>query len=160
MTPYDIYQALDHDRFAAWWEKKYPGRLLHAIPGIGKIRHDGDRFVFDAAGKDAAILLINDDLVAWYHDKTTIAYQFNGHIFDANISGLCEAVVYGKSFQAHDSVMSWLIADCTGGCPLSESIWLEYKQLPEITVSTAEMARRVEQAMNRLAKVPTVRMVE
>lgn len=161
MTPYQIYQTLDHERFAEWFFSKYPSKtLLYCQPGIGKIKHHGDSFVFDPAGTDAAIIYTGDDLIAWYSNSPTRLYTHAGSCRDVNLTGLHEAIIYQQPFHAHDSVLSWLTDLCRGGVPIRADVWSDYKALSEIRVSTDDMQRRVEAEMNKLAVVPRVKVVK
>ncbi len=159
LTPAQIYDTLDHARFAEWWARKHPDIALVIEPGIGRIKPRGDQFDLAGDGIDAAILpvVIHDqvvDLCAWTQRGKVLLYTGEG--LDLGLIELRRAVLYGVPFKAYESPLAWLAAGGQGGCPLSAAVMPEYKSLRSLTVDTAEMEKRMKTEMLALCRMPQI----
>lgn len=163
LTPAQIYDTLDHERFAGWWSRRHPAVALPVLPGIGKIKPRGDEFDFAGDGVDAAILPVTIhgeviDLCAWTHDAPARVYLYTGQGLDLGLLDLRRAILEQREFKAYSTPLAWLAAGEQGGCPLGAAVMPEYKALRTLIVDTAEMEKRMRDEMLKLCVLPRLKV--
>lgn len=120
----DIFNTLDSERFAAWWHRVNPARVLHQTVMSAPVTPDGKRFSLDEGGISAAILPVFDwqgvmvDMCAFEPLSPTRWWLYTGEGVDLNLNAVAHARGFRKPLTVCATPMEWLLEDCTASMPL------------------------------------------
>lgn len=120
----DIWHTLDGERFAAWWQRVHPTRVLHMVPKSAPITPDGRGFEFDEGGISAAILPVLDDagemvdMCAFEPLSPSRWWLWRGEGVDLNLEAVSHARAFRKPLIVAANPIEWLLSDCAASMPL------------------------------------------
>lgn len=154
----EIWHTLNDERFAEWWKKKFPAKLLPVLPRVANALCAAKSFEFSDEGDIVAVIPVYDimgamvDLCAWNPSQPDRTYLLTGAGRDLNIAAAVHAQAYRKPLHVAANPIEWLLAGGTGSCPVRG-----YEHLTGVQriITDDETYRRIEADIRAMYPVPS-----